>query len=439
MFKVKLEEGYVLTSAGQQDQVAWQEENVTVNFNGERIHFMQGGVKYADGYFVTEYYMDGADTVEIHVLWYGVREADYDISDKKVGETVNIPDSAFDYDGYFVYKYVLSYTEPSGVTHFDNISGKSFVMPKSDADGVKLMVKYLRGDGKTALQQINKDASGHIELNVDNAEFPSNTVVNVNKVEKSEDGQKHQIVESALAGAKDYVVFDIVAYAYNMKVQPDGRVLVTFPLPSGFDAEHLAFYYISQDGQCVELALQMKDKNTGTAVLGHFSMYAIVKTDHSTDNNKHVIHIVAPVPQKDATCTENGHISYFECGCGKKFSDINAENELDESDITLLAGHTDENVDGVCDDCGEGDISSEELKPQTTATIDAPTATPSLAPGQTEDQDRPGEGSVQPTVEGTRQPDKQNGAPILPIAIGVVVLIAIAVIILVIKKRAIKK
>ena len=56
-----------------------------------------------------------------------------------------------------------------------------------------------------------------------------------------------------------------------------------------------------------------------------------------------------------ASCTETGTMEYWQCsGCGKFFSDVNAEQELSEIDLTIPAlGHQFEN--GTCTVCGQHD------------------------------------------------------------------------------------
>ncbi len=447
MFKVKLASGYAFSDAdvSADEKIDWQEKNVDITLNGKKLHFMQGGLQYANGYFVTEYYMDGNDEIEVHVLWYGVKEADYDISGKKAGDKVDIPDSAFNYKGYFVYKYVLSYTEQNGTTHFDNVDGKSFTMPASDNDGVKLMVKYLRGNGENALKQITKDAADKLDIDTENADFPKNTVVSINRVDDS-DKQKHDIAKKALGDkAKDQMLFDISAYAYNMKVQPDGRVIATFPIPDGYDKDHLMFCYISQDGTYQEILLEVdKTKNVGVAVLEHFSLYAIVSTNEATDNSQHVIHIVSPVAQKPASCTENGHKAYFECGCGKIFSDAEAQSEISRDSIVLLAGHSDDDKNNVCDKCQQ-EVSPEEL-PSVTPTAEAePTFSPTSEQTATATEQPT---AIIATMDATEQPsiaptqddrEKSNGGSgtILAITIPAIAIIVIAIVLS--KKKLNKK
>ena len=47
------------------------------------------------------------------------------------------------------------------------------------------------------------------------------------------------------------------------------------------------------------------------------------------------------VPRKDATCTADGHVEYYECRlCGKLFADSAAEREISADDVKIPAAHT---------------------------------------------------------------------------------------------------
>lgn len=49
------------------------------------------------------------------------------------------------------------------------------------------------------------------------------------------------------------------------------------------------------------------------------------------------------VPAKDATCTEDGNIEYYQCSdptCGKLYKDAAGTQEITKADIVIKAGHT---------------------------------------------------------------------------------------------------
>lgn len=46
-------------------------------------------------------------------------------------------------------------------------------------------------------------------------------------------------------------------------------------------------------------------------------------------------HTMTPVPAKDASCTEDGNVAYYTCVCGKYFSDVNGETEIELADTVI--------------------------------------------------------------------------------------------------------
>lgn len=55
-------------------------------------------------------------------------------------------------------------------------------------------------------------------------------------------------------------------------------------------------------------------------------------------------HNLTKVPAKDATCTEDGNIEYYQCSdttCGKLYKDAAGTQEITKADIVIKAGHTD--------------------------------------------------------------------------------------------------
>ena len=69
-----------------------------------------------------------------------------------------------------------------------------------------------------------------------------------------------------------------------------------------------------------------------------------------------VLHQPTLVPAKDPTCTEKGNIEHYRCtreGCGKLFSDANGTNELTVDDVSLPAQHDLEKVPAKDPTCTE--------------------------------------------------------------------------------------
>ncbi len=64
-------------------------------------------------------------------------------------------------------------------------------------------------------------------------------------------------------------------------------------------------------------------------------------------------HNTSLVPEKAATCTEKGHSAYYECSaCNKWFEGENGQNEIADKDSVIIAKLPHNYVDGVCTACG---------------------------------------------------------------------------------------
>lgn len=386
-FHVKAPDGYVFANPYITDYIEnddgtisnpkkeWLDSNMTVKVNGVETHFMVApNNPYANGYIISEYYC-GADYIEIHILWFSrLKINEVDLSNVNADQLVDLSNIEWTYDGYRPTGYYIrtKYYYETDIDTTDNwyyrytpIIGKSFTMPELEANQTDpVVVAYvIRGaEGMTA-QKIETEANDYLNVNTDNADFGDDTVVFISKIreytEYGDENEDYIRIKEALAElANDSILFDISASSYNQKIQPNGTVLVTFTLPSGYDNDHIAFYYVDEDGNCEKITAQY-DTETGicTALLEHFSSYAIVSTKETSTLPSHVIHDLTLIPEKMPTCTENGHCKYYTCsGCDKYFSDAKGENEItDKNSITsgYEAKHNFEN--GTCKECGAAD------------------------------------------------------------------------------------
>ncbi len=114
---------------------------------------------------------------------------------------------------------------------------------------------------------------------ISGGEFPQNTVIKTQIVKDT------SAVKTVLPEAQSIVLYDITASLDDKKVQPNGEVEVTFPLPKDFDSsKHLIeVYYISDDGQTEKIEATVS-KDDVVARLKHFSFYAVVVTKKPSFN-----------------------------------------------------------------------------------------------------------------------------------------------------------
>lgn len=435
-FVIKAKDGYVFTDSTLtelDEHVAWMNENVKVTVNGKRMYYgNNNGDMYYDGYFVDTFYTAGINGVEFHVFWYGGLEVDFDTSGYKTGDKVTIPDGLFEYDGYVSYCYDYIYEDVDGFEQRERVTGNTFTYPKTNGKPLRLVVLYVRGEGSRATQKITKDAADTIDVNTDNAKFPSGTIVSADLVKGDKPGEK-QTVDHVKNAVKDIgtecMVLEIGAQSFNQTVQPDGRVLIEFPVPQGYSRDYIDFYYVAPDGTVELIPLQYNDQTkTFVAVLEHFSLYTIVKTNEKTVHDGHIVHDLTKVDAVSPSCDQPGSIAYYTCTCGKWFADAAGVTEItDRESVRLQPVHTDDDGDRTCDLCGQGGV--EPTQPPTQPSTTVPGTEPN-AP----DVDPGGEGNAAP------QPLPENDGSWVWIAIAAAVaVVAIAVAAVLLLKQKNKK
>jgi hypothetical protein len=92
----------------------------------------------------------------------------------------------------------------------------------------------------------------------------------------TDDATLEQVKDALDDVAKDFVVFDANAVYLEEPVQPNGTVKITFAVPDGY-SDNLAVFFIAEDGTIEEVESTYDPAtNTVTAVLEHFSLYALV-------------------------------------------------------------------------------------------------------------------------------------------------------------------
>ncbi len=135
--------------------------------------------------------------------------------------------------------------------------------------------------------------------------FPENTVVKVEEIVKEE---AIKTIETALEQEVErFVAYEITAKCKNVAVQPDGKVKATFNIPSGYDLDRIAVFYVADDGVKEKLTSEVdKATNTVAAELSHFSTYVVAEekaqsvseadpVDDDTDPETDIIWIVVSI------------------------------------------------------------------------------------------------------------------------------------------------
>ena len=127
------------------------------------------------------------------------------------------------------------------------------------------------------------------EISVTGA-LKAGTVLTVSEVEE---GEEYNAIKNKLPSDIDkFVVLDLSLMRNNIKVQPDGTIMVTIPVPDGLKGD-LAVFRTEKDGSLTRLPCQVKDGKL-TFKTDHFSLYTIgmvkaaVKENESGKNTANV-------------------------------------------------------------------------------------------------------------------------------------------------------
>ena len=90
-----------------------------------------------------------------------------------------------------------------------------------------------------------------------------------------------KILESEVS---KFELYDISLINNDVKIQPNGNVKVSIPVPEGFDTEKIVVYYIADDGTKTKLDCEVKD---GFVVFetNHFSNYVVAEEKVASAEN----------------------------------------------------------------------------------------------------------------------------------------------------------
>lgn len=118
------------------------------------------------------------------------------------------------------------------------------------------------------------DSKTKIKLNAFSGIVPENTVLEAKEIK---DEKTLNLVKESLQGiSSQYIAYDISLLSNNVKIQPNGNVKISIPIPTNFDTSKLVVYRISEDGTKTKYDVTVKD-NYATFETNHFSTYVIAE------------------------------------------------------------------------------------------------------------------------------------------------------------------
>lgn len=80
--------------------------------------------------------------------------------------------------------------------------------------------------------------------------------------------------------AGKYVAFDISLENGGVKIQPNGKVQISIPVPDGYNKDSLTVYYVTDDGSKTELPCTIEE-DVVTFETDHFSLYVLAEKENT--------------------------------------------------------------------------------------------------------------------------------------------------------------
>ena len=141
-----------------------------------------------------------------------------------------------------------------------------------------------KGTDETAKISI-KDDSTNVILTADEGVITNGTTLKVTEITE---GEKFESIKKVITDSK-YKIFSISLLLNGTEVQPNGKVKVSIPIPTGYNKENLIVYYVDTTGATTK-------HNVTVSADGN---YAIFETDHFSD------YVLAEVTTSDASSATN--------------------------------------------------------------------------------------------------------------------------------------
>lgn len=117
------------------------------------------------------------------------------------------------------------------------------------------------------------DTTTNIKLEADTNVVPANTVL---EVEPITEGQTYNTVKRVLINVAKMKVFDINLLSNGVKIQPNGKVKISIPIPTEFDTSKIAVYRITNNGEKIKYDVTVID-GMATFETDHFSTYVLAE------------------------------------------------------------------------------------------------------------------------------------------------------------------
>lgn len=140
---------------------------------------------------------------------------------------------------------------------------------------------------KRTSNHILNDTKTNIKLETANGVIPSNTVL---EVEPITEGTTYNTVKTTLTNISKFKVYDINLLSDGVKIQPNGKVKISVPVPTEYNKSNIVVYRVADNGDKTEYAVAING-DVATFETDHFSTYVLAEKEvkqntGNTDNTE---------------------------------------------------------------------------------------------------------------------------------------------------------
>lgn len=121
-----------------------------------------------------------------------------------------------------------------------------------------------------------EETTTKIKLEADTTVIPANTVLNTKEVK--EEKVLNTVKESLKDIATKYMVYDINLLSNGVKIQPNGKVKISIPVPTEYNKANLVIYRVADNGDKTEYAVTVNG-DIATFETDHFSTYVLAEKE----------------------------------------------------------------------------------------------------------------------------------------------------------------
>lgn len=121
-----------------------------------------------------------------------------------------------------------------------------------------------------------EETTTKIKLEADTAVIPANTVLNTKEVK--EEKVLNTVKESLKDIATKYMVYDIELLSDGVKIQPNGKVKISIPVPTEYNKSNLVVYRVADNGDKTEYTVTVNG-DVATFETDHFSTYVLAEKE----------------------------------------------------------------------------------------------------------------------------------------------------------------